>query len=86
MTSCQYFRQELEDFEVRVCSRCDGLEFDRSRVFTSELKTLLAKHPTAADYFNRCRTTRERVERGLADFLELVEVMSDYVRCGGVCS
>lgn len=85
MTRCHYCREELEDCEVRVCSRCDGLEFDRARGFASELKTLLAKHPAAADYFNRCRTTRERVGRGLADFLELVEVMSDDVRCGGVC-
>jgi len=82
---CEYCRRDLDESEVRVCSSCDAHEFDLAKGFVEAAGNLLSQHPAAARNFSRCRTTKDRVERGLADFLALVEVMSDYVRCGGTC-
>ncbi|MFM7038787.1 MAG: hypothetical protein ACKO2L_13810, partial [Planctomycetaceae bacterium] len=83
MNTCQYCRTELDESEIRVCSSCDAHEFDLAKEFVDCWEKLLSKHPAAANYFGRCRTTREKVERFLSDFVELREVMSDYVCCGG---
>jgi len=83
MTTCQSCRRELVEGEGSVCDSCMNTDFDRAKGFVEDLQTIVQKHSGAAAYFSRCRTTKERVERGLTDFVELLDVASDYVRCGG---
>jgi hypothetical protein len=82
MNACESCRRELVEGEGVVCNRCWNSDFDRAKVFANDCNTIVQKHVRAAAYFSRCRTTKERVERVLTDVVELLELMSDYVRGG----
>jgi hypothetical protein len=83
MNTCRTCRRELVEGEGTVCDSCWNTDFEGAKGFTDDLQTIVEKHRGAVAYFSRCRTTGERVGIWLVDLSELLEVLSEYVRCGG---
>jgi hypothetical protein len=83
MNTCRTCRRDLAEGEAPVCHSCWNTDFEGAKVITDDLRNIFEKHNGAAAYFSRCRTTSERVGIWLADLSELLEELSEYVRCGG---
>ncbi|MFM8479461.1 MAG: hypothetical protein ACKOEO_27045 [Planctomycetaceae bacterium] len=83
MNTCRTCGRELVEGEGTVCDSCWNTSFERVKDLEEDVQYLVQKHRGSAAHFNRCRTTQERVGECLADLSALLEVVREYVRCGG---
>jgi len=83
MNTCRTCRRELVEGEGTVCDSGWNTSFERVKDLEEDVQYLVQKHRGAAAHFNRCRTTQERVGECLADLSALLEVVREYVSCGG---
>ena len=78
---CKVTPVEGEDI---LCGDCDNDRFDKAKLLVEDLRTFHDRFGKAAGLFRRCATTVRQFETSFASLADLLEVLDDYLRFGGV--